>query len=288
MTIARSTPTAARPARTNGRAGDATHLREHEVALFDLVAGLHYNGNESLWDAALDQLNLPLCYQSAVQRALADGRWRGAASPRAYVATTAYRIALKENLLPMGDLDDRRGRSRIECGPVSSFIPLSYGGPGAEWTHQDSVDRFFWPEITETEDDDEPPGSRIPDWLRSKQRRGHLVDWWKVARYAVRKESMVDRVGDVLQFKAIGIGREIAVRVANDQKERAAIAAAWKWVDRNWESRIVPLFHLDEPPAPVMKAKPPAGKPRGKMVPPWEALRQVCDRANRVSAGLAR
>jgi hypothetical protein len=99
---------------------------------------------------------------------------------------------------------------------------------------------------------------------------------------------MTDNVAKVLAFMAAGMSRAVATETAFDEEERAAIGAAWKWVGRNWASRVVPLFHMDEPPAPVMKAKPPAGKSRGKMVPPWEAIRQGCARANRDLAGLAR
>jgi hypothetical protein len=81
-----------------------------------------------------------------------------------------------------------------------------------------------------------------------------------------------------------GMSREIAMETAFDKEEREAIGAAWKWVDRNWESRIVPLFHLDEPPAQVVKKKPSAGKSKGGMMPPWEVLHRVCDRELRISA----
>jgi hypothetical protein len=272
-----------RPARTP----ESVAAHERAIELLQSVAGTHYQDGDPKWDAVLAFLNLPLCYQPAVQLALANDRWKRVRDPKAYVATVAYRRALRENLRAHGKSDEAQGRSRIEVGPVANFVSDEPSVDGEMPTYDDQVDRLFWRD-GEYYEDDSPLGDRVPDWLNAGGTYGLDVNWARVAEYAVIKKSMTDNVAKALAFMAAGMSRAVAMETAFDEEERAAIGAAWKWVDRNWDSRIVPLFHMEEPPAPVMKAEPPAGKSRGKMVPPWEALRLVCDRANRDSAGLAR
>lgn len=256
--------------------------RKLAIDLFQSVAGTLYQDDDSKWNAVLAFLNLPLCYQPAVQLALADGRWKQASDPKAYVATVAYRRALKENLLANEDSDEIRGRSRLEMGPVASFVPVGRNAAGESYNYDDQVDQLAWLS-GDFDDYEEPLRDRVPDWLYAGGRYGRDVNWARVAEYAVRKKSMTNNVAKVLHFMTAGMSREIAIETAFDKEEREAIGAAWKWVDRNWESRIVPLFHLDESPAPVVK-KPSAGKSKGRLIPPWEVLHRVCGRELRISA----
>jgi hypothetical protein len=250
------------------------------IRLFQSVKGTDYQDGESKWNAVLAFLKLPLCYQPAVQLVLATGRWKRARDPKAYVATVAYRRAIRENLLMHSDLDETRGRSRDEAGPVASFIRVGRNAAGESYNYDDQVDQLNW-HHGEFDDYDEPLGDRVPDWLSAGGKYGLAVEWARVAEYAVRKKSMASNVAKVLAFMTCGMSRELSMETASDTEEREAIGAAWRWVDRNWKTRIVPLFHMDEPPAPVVKTRP----PKRKFRPPWEALRQVHDRDQRVLSG---
>jgi hypothetical protein len=75
------------------------------------------------------------------------------------------------------------------------------------------------------------------------------VDWETVAVYAVQKPEMARRVAKslILRFDE-RIGRPAAVERARNAGEAQEIEAAWKWVDRYFDSRIVPLFRIEQPP----------------------------------------
>ena len=42
------------------------------------------------------------------------------------------------------------------------------------------------------------------------------------------------------------MGRPAAVAAAKNEKEAREIENIWKWIDRNWEGRIAPLFQLEK------------------------------------------
>src|ERR1039458_839516 len=91
---------------------------------------------------------------------------------------------------------------------------------------------------------------------------------------------MVPMLGRALTLRASGISRPRAVAMARDKQEARAIEAAWKWIDRNWERLIVPLFH--NKPLPERSSKFPTSKSckpyQADFLKPWEALARVIAR----------
>ena len=278
----RKGPCAKGPASTQPTTKEAAKARKHAMALFRAVQKVEYQDGESQWNAVLEFLNLPLCYQPAIKLALADGRWRRAANPKAYVATVAYRIAINEHLFERPIDAETLGRDKSEVGPISNVIVDRGYEDGRPMSDEDYMDRM-WSSYGDWGDFD---WGVIPDWLRAFGDRHTLVDWNRVAECAVRKDGMADAVSEVLQLKAIGIPRDAALRAARNDRHRDRLQAAWRWVDRNWESRIVPLFHQHHPPRPVPVPAAPARnkasrKQEGRLVPPWEVLQKISQRPRR-------
>jgi hypothetical protein len=87
----------------------------------------------------------------------------------------------------------------------------------------------------------------IPGWLQRGE-EADAVDWETVAAYAALKPRMACRLARVLVMRQLGIGRPEAVSRAKTDQEASAIEAAWKWLDRNFDDRIVPLFKMVDPP----------------------------------------
>jgi hypothetical protein len=87
-------------------------------------------------------------------------------------------------------------------------------------------------------------------------------------------------LGRALTLRASGISRPRAVAMARDKQEARAIEAAWKWIDREWERLIVPLFH--NKPLPERSPKFPTSKScrtsQVDFLKPWEALARVIAR----------
>jgi hypothetical protein len=93
--------------------------------------------------------------------------------------------------------------------------------------------------------DDE--GRSIPAWLQRDGEPG-AVDWHVVAQHVVRKPKMVLTVTKALELRAAGISRPRAVATAKSKQEARKIEAAWKWIDREWDTRVVPLLRRERPP----------------------------------------
>ncbi len=90
-------------------------------------------------------------------------------------------------------------------------------------------------------------GIEIPGWLQRDGERD-AVNWEAVAQHVVRKPKMVPAVARVLELRATGVSRPRAVAGAKSREESREIESAWKWVDREWDGRIVPLFRKEKPP----------------------------------------
>ena len=148
---------------------------------------------------------------------------------------------------------------------------------GTEMTYEEHMDRRdleYGDQFEDLRIED-----RVPDWLRTRNGHGWQVDWVRVAQCAVRKESMLDDVAIILQMMALGVPSDQVFEMAEDEKERKAMQAAWRWVDRNWDSRIVHLFRRVCPPEaePRIVRKP--TKVQVDPVPAWEAIRRACERS---------
>jgi hypothetical protein len=99
--------------------------------------------------------------------------------------------------------------------------------------------------------DDGDDEHQIPEWLQRGEEYD-AVDWETVAAYAAQKPRMAPDLARtlILRFER-HIGRPEAVARAWSEREGRAIAAAWKWIDRNWKDRIAPLFQAEKPQWPL-------------------------------------
>jgi hypothetical protein len=276
--------------------------------LFDRLTKTAYKGRDDQWlRFIVEVLNLPACYLPAAQEILRRGAWRRHTgeghNPIGYVKTATEREGLRMGLathrhdrteprVPTKDQPQRRKReSRMEelrfdhtdkrRGHVPLAVPRGvtftdhvdqldfaslYGIPtktrGGKW-HQGSNER---------DDYDCDRERHIPEWL---QRAGEpdVVDWNTVAKYAAVKASLAPSLAKTLRLRLVKrIGRPAAMRAASSPREAREIEAAWKWIDRNTETRIAPLFRLSDPPAPGGRAKVGDG-----FISPARALRSVLE-----------
>jgi hypothetical protein len=213
------------------------------VSLFErALAGVVYDENRQVWDELLNTLNLKTCYQPAIARVLSEGRWRNKQNPRAYVATAAARAALSMNLLDFNE----RGFRRIQSSDVSDNRP----------TTRQSISPIDGPDIIENAcgggiyertptgamrwvDGGDDDYREIPPWLRRGDEYD-TVDWETVAVYAVHKPRMAYNLARALTGMATG--------PRPTEHENHEIEAGRKWIDRNRQARIVPLFQMEKPP----------------------------------------
>jgi hypothetical protein len=251
--------------------------RDRVLAMLSGVAGRFYEEDEPGWNSVMELLNLPLCYQPGVAMALKGGRWKRAENPKAYVATVAFRLAIEHDLVDRPQFRTAYKKDGIDGGPFSDHISNRKNEDGTEMTYEEQMDRLdleFGDQFEDLRIED-----RVPDWLRMRNGHGWHVDWVRVAQCAVRKGSMLDDVAIILQMMALGVPRDQVFEMAEDEKERKAMQAAWRWVDRNWDSRIVHLFRRECPPEAEPRIMPKPKKLQAGPVPAWEAIRQACERS---------
>jgi hypothetical protein len=204
-----------------------------------------YHGNESAWDSVLELLDLPLSYQPVIATILREERWRTAEKHRAYVATAAHRQMRLMRLLDSTQDDFRRlktpsednYRSRVCQGPDDD-IPLSQEKK-VEYSFYQSATREAWDRIYHR---------KIPKWLRDSVEYEE-IDWNTVAKYAALKTGMIRSLAFGLSLRfGQRVTREEAIRRGRAMGHGNKVAAAWKWIHRNFETRIAPLFKLESPP----------------------------------------
>jgi len=180
--------------------------RAQFTAIFEHAA-LALNGRgETEWPWLMaDILKLPTRLLPAVQLALAQGRWRNAKNPKAYIKTVAKREALKMGLVDNPSEQNRTLRIpdhvRDEDGRRLShdgYIDyLSYDGPVKEagvWHARERYEEADW-----TDDEGRvipvvagrpvPEALLVPD---DKDPDSLVINWEKVAAQAVstRKKKM--------------------------------------------------------------------------------------------------
>jgi hypothetical protein len=91
----------------------------------------------------------------------------------------------------------------------------------------------------------------IPGWLQRGEEHD-AVDWETVAAYAVLKPRMACLLARVLIARLDRrLGRPEGMARAHSAKQANEIEAAWKWIDRNADERITPLFKMSAPPRPL-------------------------------------
>jgi hypothetical protein len=88
----------------------------------------------------------------------------------------------------------------------------------------------------------------FPEWLRRGD-ENDCVDWETVAVYAAQKPRMAPALAEalILRFED-RIGRPAAIAAAHSAEKVHEIEAAWKWIDRNSESRLAPICRMAKAP----------------------------------------
>jgi hypothetical protein len=214
-----------------------------------------YDSNPKLWDEVLTGLNLDLRYQLTVAEVLRRGTWRSAKNARAYIASAAVRSARGQKLLDYSDKEFRRVASDEPNSDVGTHVDSGAGFDLEEWGGGGVYERTASGAIRYVDSDDDGDYRQIPGWLQRGE-EPDAVDWETVAAYAVLKPRMACQLARALinRFE-LRIGRpETMARAANDD-EAAAIEAAWKWIDRNAQDRIAPLFKMVGPPRTLTTAE---------------------------------
>jgi hypothetical protein len=254
------------------------------VSHIEQMSKMPTDGHDAEWLHFMSStLKMPGCYLPAVREVLAQGRWRrhvGAGqNPVGYVKTAAYREALKLGLgmdrlgeprVPAKDQPRRPAPSRNRGDDLRFDQPETRVGrvhlsiPEEKWKeYEDHIDglhashydagtytrteRGAWRQGGAGAGNDDYRENEVPQWLQLDD-GSEDVDWHTVARYAARKPGMVQALAHALRLRATGVSRPRAVTMAKTKDEACEIEAAWKWLDRNWQARIVRLFRLDKPP----------------------------------------
>jgi hypothetical protein len=94
------------------------------------------------------------------------------------------------------------------------------------------------------------------------------VDWNRVAD----KAHLDSGERQVLRWKRNGVSRETAMAAQRTQKEKRAIQAAWRRLDRKW-SKVIEAVRID--PSNAYAKAAPATTPPNAFIPPAETLRRL-------------
>lgn len=265
------------------------------LSLLEAAAAEPYSGASETWGRLLELLfpkqpkdRLPH-FAWAIEKILARDKWRTMANPRGYVSTGAYfrawQTTLKEEKRYF--IAEHCSRPHVDNGPTEAL---------ADWLHRLNTTTEAvkyhgkWVQGHGLSDKDENAAKwsdNIPPWVRSDDDSISGINWGKVAAIVVPKAYMRPQVAKALRSRFDDrIPDAEALRRQRKPEARAALVAAFKWVDRNMDSRITPVIEssteaearakLSGAPAPV--APPP------KPAPPItreSALREAIIRANR-------
>lgn len=260
-------------------------------ALLERVKNKRYEDAESPWNELLALLGLPLLAQPLLATVIAEGRFAKANNPRAYLAVAARNQAKQANLLKR-EGDERGAVNEVEARPVSA-VGWSVKVRGSSLRLKaETHDEFI--ELAEFHHGETPFHSagiidRVPYWLKLPDEDlilleslgyGMAIDWNKVAEHAVSTPSMLQAVSFVL-LRRYGLG-QTAKRIIETRKPALSphqIQAAWRWIDRNFETKIKPLFAMEREPH-----RHPAKAESDSFVSPGTALLLA---GNRAGQGLA-
>jgi hypothetical protein len=230
---------------------DQTEEQRLMVLLESAAKAITYDLNPQLWDEVLRLLNLDVCYQITIAEVLRRGTWRRARNPRAYIASAAVRSARGKRLPDYSEKEFRRVPSDESNSDVGTRIDSGAGFDLENWGGGGVYERTASGAVRYVDSDDDGYDRQIPGWLRRGEEHD-AIDWETVAAYAVRKPKMACQLARVLIIRFDrGVSRPEAMARAASAEEASAIEAAWKWIDRYADDRIVPLFKMTAPPRPL-------------------------------------
>jgi len=227
---------------------DQMDARRLTVLLESAAKTTAYDSNPKLWDEVLTGLNLDLRYQLTVAEVLRRGTWRKAKNVRAYIASASVRSARGKKLPDYSEKEFRRVASGNPNDDVGTHTDSGAGFDLENWGGGGVYERTASGAIRYVDSDDDGCYREIPRWLQRGEEHD-AVDWETVAAYAVLKPRMACLLARVLITRLDRrLGRPEAMARATSDKEAKAIEAAWKWIDRNADERITPLFKMHAPP----------------------------------------
>lgn len=191
------------------------------LRLLNIIASQPFEECEAEWKEVLGGLRLGMIYVPAIQRVLAEGRWKDAPDPVAYVRKAARRLAVRLGIV------ERRRRGNREVPACD----LHYEDEqGRALGHDDRLgtalyrhkEKFGWVY----------PGNR--NWAEGRV---------KASLYNEEPEIDWERAGDlagldsaenlVVQLQLIGFTRRTAVRACLTELDRRYMEAAWKRFERS-------------------------------------------------------
>jgi hypothetical protein len=268
------------------------------------MAATPRDGHDAEWlDFVTKALGMPGCYVPAAQAVIDQGRWRRVATPGhnpiGYIKTATYREALKLGLAldrylsdePFVRTKDRPERIERE-DPVEELrfdhrdsrrgcVPLRF--PNNKFD-QSVIEARIQRAHNDAGGYDCVARMRcIPRWLLKRGASRDAVDWERVASYAVKKPRMTPAVARVLALRFDRrIGLPAAMADAAIRADAKDIEAARKWVDRNHDARIAPLFRMAEPPKTKATSREPVSPDPTAFIPAPEALRQTLSKHQEV------
>jgi hypothetical protein len=277
--------------------------------LFDRLSKTARQGRDEEWVHVVVQvLHLPGCYVPAAQKVLRSAGWRRNTgihkNPIGYVKTATEREGLRMGLgthrhdpteprVPTTDkprkreVENRTADLRFDHvdqrrGQVSLSVPRGV-------TVADHIDQLDYASLYATKNrrgtwhqgSGEQGGyegrREAPAWLQ-RDDDPYTVNWEIVAKYAALKAHLAPSLAKTLYLRLERrIGRPAAIRAATSPQEAREIGAAWKWIDRNINTRIASLFRLSAPPASPGPAMVRDGRQKSGFIPAAEALRAVLD-----------
>lgn len=256
--------------------------------LIKTCKGKRYEDDSERWDALLKLLGLPLLAQPLLGAVIAEGRFAKANNPSAYLAMAARNQAKRANLLKR-EGDKRGAVAEAEAGPVSS---ISWGvkvrGSALRLKAKCHDEFIELAEFHQGEEHFEDAGllNHVPHWLRLPDEDVELldnlgcrmiIDWGKVADHAVATPTMLRAVAFVL-LRRFGLGQTAKrmIETKDPALSPLQIQSAWRWIDRNFETKIKPLFAMKrEPERQPIKTEP------SSFVGPGAALLLAGDRTRR-------
>ena len=227
---------------------DAQAEEQRLISLLESAAKTTYDSDPGLWDEVLTALKLSLVYQPTLAEVLRKGTWRNAANAGAYVATAAVRSARGKKLPDYFEKEFRRVASNDPKGDVGTATDSATGFNLEDWGGGGVYERTATGAMRYVDSYDDDYYREIPQWLQRGD-ESDAIDWETVAAYAVLKPRMACLLARVLIMRLdLHLGRPEAMSRSANADEAAAIEATWKWIDRNTQDRIAPLFQMAAPP----------------------------------------
>ena len=191
------------------------------LKLLNTVASRPFEECEAEWKEVLGGLRLGLIYVPAIQRVLAEGRWKDAPNPAAYVRKAARRLAVRLGLV------ERPPRRQREV--LASDLNFQ-DDEGRELGHDDrlgtALNRHKEKYGRNYRGDAHWAEGRLPMSLYTDEPE---IDWERVGDLAGLDGA--ERL--VMELQLAGFGRDTALGACLTERDRRYLQAAWKRYERD-------------------------------------------------------